>query len=128
MKQLSHKIGNQSRGREGEDAACGYLLSAGHRILDRNWRSGHLEIDLVTRTQEGIHFVEVKARTSPCQAAPEECVGKVKQKRITDAALRYLHEKHCWGEEAFFDVVAVTFSPEGTEVEYFPQAWVPMYV
>lgn len=118
----------QQRGRRGEDAACGYLEAAGHRILERNWRSGHLEIDLITETPQGIHFVEVKARTFPYQAPPEENVGRVKQKRITDAALRYLHQKKCFGKEAFFDVISVTFSDGGTEIEYFPQAWIPMYL
>ena len=34
-------------GRQGEDIACRYLESIGHTILERNWRSGHLEIDIV---------------------------------------------------------------------------------
>ena len=118
----------QITGKRGEDAACRYLEAAGHRILSRNWRSGHLEIDIISEASDGIHFVEVKTRTLPCQAPPEENVGAVKQRRITGAALRYLHATRNESKEVFFDVVSVIFSETGTEVEYFPAAWIPMYV
>ena len=57
-------------GRRGEDIACKYLLDHGHTVVDRNWRSGHLEIDIVTVDPAGLHFVEVKSRVAPVQAAP----------------------------------------------------------
>ncbi len=115
-------------GRKGEDAACAFLKAEGHRILERNWRSGHLEVDIISETPEAVHFVEVKTRTLPCQAPPEENVGPVKQKRITAAALGYIHRKKCFGKEIFFDVVSVIFSASGTKIAYFPQAWIPMYL
>ena len=42
--------GNYRRdlGRQGEDIACTLLESMGHTILERNWRSGHLEIDIIS--------------------------------------------------------------------------------
>ena len=118
----------QITGKRGEDAACRYLEAAGHRILSRNWRSGHLEIDIISEASDGIHFVEVKTRTLPCQAPPEENVGAVKQRRITGAALRYLHATRNESKEVFFDIVSVIFSEKGTELEYFPAAWIPIYV
>ena len=39
-------------GKAGEDIAAGFLIKAGHTILERNWRSGHLEIDLIARYVE----------------------------------------------------------------------------
>ena len=35
-------------GRRGEEEASRYLTRLGHRILARNWRGGHLELDIVT--------------------------------------------------------------------------------
>ena len=32
-------------GRIGEEIALGWLLEHGFRLLDRNWRSGHLELE-----------------------------------------------------------------------------------
>ena len=118
---------NRSIWREGEQAACDFLLSCGHRILDRNWRAGHLELDIVSEAPDGVHFVEVKARTAPSGTSLPEQVDSLKQKRISAAALRYLHQKHIDGGEVFFDVVSVLFDGAGAIVRYFPQAWIPLY-
>ena len=115
-------------GQTGEDVACDYLLSRGHQILDRNWRSGHLELDIVSEAGDGLHFVEVKARTAPVTSTLTDQVNRVKQKRISAAALQYLNKNHLMGREVFFDIVSVTFIGGETVVRYFPQAWIPMYV
>lgn len=108
--------------------ACDFLSSRGHQILDRNWRAGHLEIDIVSQGPDGLHFVEVKTRRAPVTTSISDQVNPIKQKRISAAALRYLNTKHMYGNEVFFDVVSVTVDPEQTFVRYFPQAWIPMYV
>ena len=115
-------------GQTGEDIACDFLLSRGHQILERNWRAGHLELDIVTEAQDGLHFVEVKARTAPVTSTLSDQVNPLKQKRISAAALQYLNKKHMMGQEVFFDIVSVLFDREETVVRYFPQAWIPMYV
>ena len=43
-------------GQLGERLACELLMGMGHTILERNWRSGHLEIDIISFDAEGIHF------------------------------------------------------------------------
>jgi putative endonuclease len=115
-------------GQNGEEIACDFLLSRGHQILDRNWRSGHLELDIVSEDQEGLHFVEVKARTAPVTSTLTDQVNLIKQKRISAAALQYLNKKHLVGQEVFFDIVSVLFDGQETVVRYFPQAWIPLYV
>ncbi|MBQ3812454.1 MAG: YraN family protein [Bacteroidales bacterium] len=115
-------------GQNGEEIACDFLLSRGHQILDRNWRSGHLELDIVSEDQEGLHFVEVKARTAPVTSTLTDQVNPIKQKRISAAALQYLNKKHLVGQEVFFDIVSVLFDGQETVVRYFPHAWIPMYV
>ena len=122
--QRSSKIGEA-----GEQMACDFLLSRGHQILDRNWRSGHLELDIVSEGPDGLHFVEVKARTAPVTTATmTDQVNTVKRKRISAAALQYLNKKHLAGKEVYFDIVSVMFDGKETVVRYFPQAWIPMYV
>ena len=121
----------QTIGRLGEDMVCRHLEGLGHRILERNWRSGHLEIDIITVDQEGIHFVEVKTRRKNIQAPPQENVGRTKQKRITTAALRYLNSQNGFVHkdmECFFDVAAVTFEGEAADVEWIPNAYIPLYI
>lgn len=121
----------QELGRTGEDIACGLLLSMGHVILERNWRSGHLEIDIISSDPDGIHFVEVKTRRDSIQAPPQENVGYDKQRKLAKAALRYLHSRkgqNLANAECMFDVIAVTFCGTEIKTEWFPQAFIPIYL
>ena len=117
-------------GRKAEDMACDYLIKRGHTILGRNWRSGHLELDVISLDPEGIHFVEVKARVAPSQADPEENVGYRKQRRLAAAAQAYLRsaEKKSLLDqnEVFFDIFSVIFEGEKVETKWFPQAFIPI--
>ena len=117
-------------GRMAEDLACGYLERNGHTVVARNWRSGHLEVDIVSTDAAGIHFVEVKSRVAPVQAGPEENVGYRKQKRLAAAARAYLHsaenKPHLDQKEVFFDVFSVIFEGEKVETKYYPQAYIPI--
>lgn len=118
-------------GKAGEDEVCRFLLAKGHTVLERNWRAGHLEIDIISIAPDGIHFVEVKSRTTPVQGEPEDAVNAVKQKHIAKAALRYIRlRKKELGEnlEIFLDVAAVTFDGGDVRINYFPAAFVPIYV
>lgn len=124
-------MGRAETGRRGEEAACRFLTERGHVILERNWRSGHLEIDIISLSSDGLHIVEVKTRVAPVEAAPEENVRYGKQRHLVAAAQRYLHDKddaRLSGLEVFFDIIAITLD-EGTEqIAYFPQAFLPIYV
>ncbi len=117
-------------GRLGEDVACRLLENMGHTILERNWRSGHLEIDVITFDVVGIHFVEVKTRRESVQAPPQESVNWKKQKRIVKAAQSFLKSgkgKPYGSHECMFDVVAVTFCGDAYSTEWIPQAYIPLY-
>ena len=120
--------GDKLIGHRGEAAVAEYLIARGHTVLDRNWRSGHLELDIVSIDSSGVHFVEVKTRTSKDIANPEESVGYIKQKRVAQAAARYLASKgrQLGYNEVFFDVAAVIFKDGQAEIEYFPNAFIPM--
>ena len=121
----------QKLGRRGENIACESLKGIGHTIIERNWRSGHLEIDIISINAEGIHFVEVKARQQSVQAPPQDNVNKTKQKRIVSAALGYLKTAQGLPRkdlECFFDVVAITFEDGKANVEWIPQAFIPLYI
>ena len=117
-------------GRLGEDIACKLLEDMGHVILERNWRSGHLEIDIITFDAIGIHFVEVKTRRESVQAPPQESVDWRKQQRIVRAAQSFLKSgkgKPYGSHECMFDVVAVTFCGNEHITEWIPQAFIPLY-
>ena len=119
----------QNTGKFGEDRAADYLEGRGFTILARNWRSGHYELDIVAVDDDGIHFVEVRTRINP-EILPQETVNSVKQRKVVEAARRFLREEAYQkfsDFETFFDVVGVSVAGDGTDLEYIPQAFIPMY-
>lgn len=122
--------GKRSTGILGENIAANYLLSLGHRILARNYRCGHLEIDVISLGEDGIHFVEVKTRRPPLQAEPQDSVDALKQRRLARAASYYLNrqkDEFLREAECHFDVIAITIEKGSRNVIYFPDAFYPMY-
>lgn len=117
-------------GRRGEDAVCRYLQARGHRILSRNCHCGHLELDIVSQSLQGVHFVEVKTRRPPLQAEPQASVTPLKQHRIAKAAKAYMARckdpllQSC---EYHFDVAAVVVEGDRTNIQYFADAFIPIY-
>ncbi len=116
-------------GRRGEDAVCEYLLASGHSILERNWRKGHLEVDIISLAEDGVHFVEVKSRVAPAAADPADSVRSAKRKNITRAALAYMAQAgEGIGEmEIWLDVAGVIFDGSLLTIDYMPGAYIPMY-
>lgn len=120
-------------GRKGEEEASLYLQRLGHRILARNWRGGHLELDIITLLGKELHIVEVKSRTAPVMAEPQRNVGREKQRRMVAAAQAFLHSEERRNLpadlEIFFDVMSVVFYSTGADfdVEYYPKAFIPLY-
>ena len=103
----------------------------GHIIVARNWKYRHLEVDIISLKDGGLHFVEVKSRTAPASAAPETNVGGAKQRRLTSAALAFLNSglrKTLPPDlEVFFDIVTLLFDGPDFELKYYPQAFIPTY-
>lgn len=119
----------QETGKFGENMAADYLEGKGFNILARNWRNGHYELDIVALDADGIHFVEVRTRINP-EILPQETVNSPKQRKVVEAAKRFLKEeayRKFSDFEAFFDIVGVTVADGGTGLEYIPQAFIPMY-
>ena len=123
--------GKGKLGKAGEEELCKWLISKGHTILERNWRAGKQEIDIISLDRDGIHFVEVKSRTAPVQGEPEEAVNPAKQRNIVKAARRFMTLKGnelSDNLEIWLDIAAVTFDGGDVRLNYFPGAFVPIYV
>ena len=116
-------------GKRGEDEACRWLIAKGHTVLERNWRGGHCEIDIITLDSTGLHFVEVKSRKAPVAADPLVNVTAAKQKHLVQAALKFLHggDRRFEDEEVNFDIITVVFYGDDARIEYYPQAIIPIY-
>ena len=42
-------VHKKEKGMRGETVACDYLVREGYTIVDRNWRAGHCELDVVAQ-------------------------------------------------------------------------------
>ena len=113
-----------SIGYRGEQAATEYLRAHGFRILDRNWRAGRYELDIVARKKDTLHFVEVKSRKKGSLTTPEEALTPSKFNALCHAARAWLASHPC-NLEINFDLAAVDLTPEGCTVRYIPNAVTP---
>lgn len=73
---------NQTLGARGEALAATYLEAQGFHILDRNWHSGHGEIDLVALDEGVLVAVEVKARSGTGYGNPLTAITARKTARL----------------------------------------------
>ncbi len=81
-------------GSEFEEAAAAYLESKGYVILERNYGDRKGEIDIIAKDGKELVFIEVKYRRNLEKGDPAEAVHLLKQRKIRDAAKRYLYRSH----------------------------------
>lgn len=108
------------RGAIGEDYAARIMRRKGYWILDRNWRVGHLEMDVICRNLWEIVFVEVKTRTEQLNnKLPEQYVDADKQRRMVTAANAYMKMKGYNPNKTIrFDVIGIDMTKDGKVVAY----------
>src|SRR5262252_9727059 len=107
-----------SSGARGEDLAAAYLRGKGFRVLARNLRTVHGEIDLLVRRRRLYAAVEVKARAD--HPAPERCVDGERLDRMAGALLGLAPGLRPRPRALRLDVVAVRWLPDApAEVYHF---------
>ncbi|MCB9318324.1 MAG: YraN family protein [Lewinellaceae bacterium] len=96
-------------GEYGEKLALELIQNMGWPVLSKNWRHGHLELDLVALDGEILVFIEVKTRRSLYYGTPETFVTPAKQRKLWQAAEAYMiQHNHQW--EIRFDIIAIHLS------------------
>lgn len=112
-------------GEEGERLACSFLEAKGFEILERNWRHGRHELDIVARQGRELVVVEVKTRSSDLYGQPAEAVKAGKRGKLIKAANAYLVENG--GDLGLrFDIVSVILHPAGKPyIHHIPDAFYP---
>ena len=99
-------------GDAGEDLAARFLIGQGYKIIGRNVRVGHFELDIVARDREELVFAEVRTRRENPVAAPEDTVGRDKLQKLIRAASLYT-QKINYGGFWRIDLIAVTSCKNG---------------
>lgn len=96
----------QVRGALGEDAAVDYLRKNGFQIVERNWRAGKSEVDIIATRYDEIHFIEVKTRKVGSLTSPEEAINPQKVRALRRAASAYMAQS-CSDLEPCFSLIAI---------------------
>jgi putative endonuclease len=116
-------------GKWGEEVAAEFLASNGYTILERDWKDGHRDIDIIARTaDETIVFVEVKTRTFDAIAKPEDAITKQKIKSIGKAANAYVKAYQLWNELRFDVITIIGNSKENAQINHIADAFNPLLV
>lgn len=115
-------------GKWGEDVAANLLKQKNYRIVQQNWRMGHLEVDIIAEDCQTITFVEVKTRTTLFgNKVPEEYVDKEKETNICHAAHIYV-KKFNISKQIRFDVISIladSSTNQITRLEHIENAFYP---
>ncbi len=96
---------------KGEELAAQILSDKGFKIIERNYRYGHGEIDIIAIDPDSkcTVFVEVKTRKNLEYGEPEYAITKSKQKQIRKIAELYLFDKEIKELDCRFDVFTILF-------------------
>ena len=104
-------------GQKGEQIAVETMRKKGFRVVDTNWKFGHLEMDVIAVNRKEIAFVEVKTRTSSFgDKRPEEFVDELKRRRMAAAANAYI-KIHQIELVPRFDIIGISMDPNTYEVK-----------
>lgn len=112
----------------GEEIAAKTLRRKWLLIRERNWRCGHLEVDIIAESRKEIIFAEVKTRTGTWGGkTPAEYVDDAKKRHMVAAANAYVRQ-HGIEKYVRLDVIGVLLNAEtheAVEVTHYENAFLP---
>jgi putative endonuclease len=97
-------------GIKGEEIACEYLKKKGYKIIDRNFRKGYGEIDIIAIFNQILVFIEVKTRTTDLYGGAKEAIAYYKLKSLIKTAQFYKLLNPKLPDALRIDAVFVTLS------------------
>ena len=113
-------------GKLGEDLAVKYLTDKGYKILERNWRNIHKEIDIIAKDGETLVIVEVKTRQNDGFGEPDMAVNRQKQMRLVYAANAYAFRNRL-DIDIRFDIISIVFNNGNPKIDHIEDAFLPRW-
>jgi ribonuclease HII len=98
----------KSVGDAAEEVVVTYLCQNGHSILERNWRTKLCEIDIISKKDDTVYFVEVKYRRNDVAGGGMAAITPRKLKQMTFAAEFYAAKHIREGEDLRLAAADVT--------------------
>ena len=105
---MSNQTLNQEFGLYGEDIAAQFCRQRNFKIVARNYKCRFGEIDIITKQDNVLHFIEVKNRSNDLIPG-RYAVNADKQRHIRKAAQNYLMQHNLTNTcLVSFDVIEIT--------------------
>ena len=115
----------QKFGFKGEEIAANFLIGKGYTIRHRNWRTHHIELDIIAENDDFIVVVEVKARRNDKFCHPSDAVNHTKIKHIVNSTQAYIF-KYDISKDVRFDIISIIPLSNGSyEIEHQEDAFFP---
>lgn len=92
-------------------------------MVQRRFRNGHRDIDLVVERDGVVAFVEVKARRGAWCGGPVEAVNWRKRRELVRSASIWIDRFGRQGEAYRFDVIGVIIDARGARVRHVENAF-----
>ena len=110
-------------GIKGEQIAADYLLNKGYIIIERNWRAGKKEVDIIAFKNDVLIILEIKTRSRTDILFPEESVNHKKQGHLKAAGAVYMNE-HPQYINLRFDIISIVMDGDSVkEIVHFEEAF-----
>lgn len=115
-------------GKWGEEMAAEYLQQQGYRIIERDWRSGNRDIDIIAQAPDlsTLVFVEVKTRKNEVIMRAADAVNPTKARNIALSANNYIKMRHVDGLLRFDIITIVGTNAQNMKLEHIINAFNPM--
>ena len=118
------KYNSHSTGIQGEEVASQYLVKKGYKILERNYRYKHYEIDIIAERGNTIVFCEVKTARTERFGPAIMWVTPEKIKHISSAAVEYIATHDTNGFSFRFDVIGLEVKGRKTHINHIENAFI----
>ena len=113
-------------GKWGEQLARDLLIAKGYGIIETNWRSCNLELDIIAQKGCRVVFIEVKTRSDD-YVDPLQAIDRKRINHLVRAARSYI-EAYDLKLEYQFDIITVVGHPASNEkpkIEHIEDAFLP---
>jgi putative endonuclease len=115
---VTHADPRRALGAAGERLAAAHLEARGFRLLERNYRTRHGELDIVAADDRYLVFCEVKARLARTAGGPSPLISVDwrKRRRLRRMAREWLSKRVDAGPrppELRFDAIGITLDSAG---------------
>ena len=114
---------SRSTGFQGEEVAARYLEKEGYEILERNYRGGSYELDIIAACDGTIVFCEVKTARTGRFGPAVTWVTPEKIRHIATAAAEYIHTHETVGRSFRFDVIGLEVRDGVIEINHIIDAF-----